>query len=379
MATNKNNKVGNQKNQKLGVKPQLNRKQSNVKIVTDDIISYEKALREPFHDDAIGARVPDMYSYPTATYHSEGVITLKTDASGNCSVTLLPHPFLSAMDMTGNSVSSSTTGLFQYGTSDFFAAAPVANLKAALTNFRTVGSGYEIRNLMPQTSCTGNLIAAKVPISGQLPGPTALAAITDVRSVAQVVLGMDPAGSGGVSPWSSDILELPEADELTMQNLMSNALCVQSRPINADAFVFRATNNDAVIQAAKNLASGLTVDNSGAPVYIDALVSEVFNGWDAVLLTFLGCPASTTIAEVRYIHHFEGTPALPSGKGTVVPSMEVAKHVNINSFWSVLDRTLSSPSINLVAKYLGHVADEYYQKNKESIFKAMSNKIGLQL
>lgn len=388
MATKKLGKIGPlmQKASSLGVNPQVNsskkKKNKNKNNQTtgaggdNDVNCYKLALANPFHDDAVGARVPDMYSYPTATYHAEGTFMVKTNASGVGSVTILPHPFLSLIDMTGSTVNT-PNGMFTYGAGDYYAAAKQSNLAGQLTNFRTVGMGIEIRNVSPPTSATGDVIIAKVPISGQLAGPTALGSLTDVQSMCKVVLGLDP-GSTTVG-WTSDILELPDSDETSIQNLIGNALQVNCKPINSDAFIMRATNNDAVVAAANNLASGVVVNNSGVPNYIDALVSELFNGWDAILITTQGAPVSQNVLEVKYIYHFEGTPALPSGAGTVVPSMEVARFVRPLALWSSLEEALNRPSIQLISKVIGEAARSFYSNNKDAVNKLVRSKLGLDI
>lgn len=49
--------------------------QGRLKDVTA-LESYHAALVSPFHPLAIGAQVPDLYSYPTSTYHAEGTVVV---------------------------------------------------------------------------------------------------------------------------------------------------------------------------------------------------------------------------------------------------------------------------------------------------------------
>lgn len=56
----------------------------------------------------------------------------------------------------------------------FYTAVPREVLSDKLSNYRTVGVGYEIRNLINQTLCTGRVIGAKVPLINTIPGPTFL-------------------------------------------------------------------------------------------------------------------------------------------------------------------------------------------------------------
>lgn len=97
-------------------KKKKNRKSNNFSILsrpnsarirnTDPLRCYAAAQLDPFCDDAMGCRVPDVFPYPTATYHSEGTIIIKSDTNGMASVLLLPHPFVSTIDMSTTSVLS---------------------------------------------------------------------------------------------------------------------------------------------------------------------------------------------------------------------------------------------------------------------------------
>jgi len=76
--------------------------------------------------------VPDLYSYPTSTYHAEGTIVVSSNASGVASLALFPHPYCTLIDMTTASVAS--TGMSQYTTNNpnFYASASLANMTGVL-------------------------------------------------------------------------------------------------------------------------------------------------------------------------------------------------------------------------------------------------------
>lgn len=73
-----------------------------------NVKSYLKALSDPFSPEAVGIRIPDPYPYPTIGYRSEGLITVTSNSSGIASVLLLPHPFLSLVNMCNTSTISTT-------------------------------------------------------------------------------------------------------------------------------------------------------------------------------------------------------------------------------------------------------------------------------
>jgi len=110
---------------------------------------WSLALRNPFDPKAQGVKIPDPYQYPTSSFKTEGTITLTSNSSGVCSVLLLPHPFLSMVNMTDGVI---TTSMSRYtptfGPRPNYAAVPRTVLEDKLSNFRVVSVGYEIRNLI---------------------------------------------------------------------------------------------------------------------------------------------------------------------------------------------------------------------------------------
>lgn len=255
--------------------------------------SYELALSLPFDKDAIGATVPDMYSYPTATYHAQGTITLSSNATGVSSVLLLPHPFLSLLDMTGASVN--TAGMQQYtNTTVAYAATTQANLAGELTNFRVVGCGYKVRNLLPPTTATGRVIVAPIPVSGLFPGPSLLSsAAGNNNNIAASAIGINTGSL--TNGFGSDILELPAAEEFTVQDIIANSIHLNCQPVTPAAFDFHSALNFIGYNAADNLIGGNAYNIVAGTVVAgnDSLASENALGWDAYMFRAEGLPVST--------------------------------------------------------------------------------------
>jgi hypothetical protein len=316
--------------------------------------SYELALSLPFDKDAIGATVPDMYSYPTATYHAQGTITLSSNATGVSSVLLLPHPFLSLLDMTGASVN--TAGMQQYtNTTVAYAATTQANLAGELTNFRVVGCGYKVRNLLPPTTATGRVIVAPIPVSGLFPGPSLLSsAAGNNNNIAASAIGINTGSL--TNGFGSDILELPAAEEFTVQDIIANSIHLNCQPVTPAAFDFHSALNFIGYNAADNLIGGNAYNIVAGTVVAgnDSLASENALGWDAYMFRAEGLPVSTSnCLEIEYIIHYEGTPKLPSGAGTLAPGSAPKPHINLLGHMSVLSRVLNRPPIKLASDIVG--------------------------
>lgn len=115
--------------------------------VSDELDRWRMALLNPFNPKVAGVRIPDPYSYPTSSFRTEGTMSISSDSGGMASVMLIPHPYLSMINMNTNS--TITTSMKRYTSSTAtYAAAPRAVLGDKLSNFRLVSVGYEIRNLI---------------------------------------------------------------------------------------------------------------------------------------------------------------------------------------------------------------------------------------
>jgi hypothetical protein len=361
--TKNNTSQANKAKQNVQTKQQQQQIRTKVNRVGSDesaLQSYELALSMPFDKSAIGATVPDMYSYPTATYHAEGTTTLSSNASGVISVLLLPHPFLSMVDMTGTSVN--TSGMQQYlNTTVAYAATTQANLAGELTNFRVVGCGYKIRNLLPPTTATGRIIVAPVPVSGLFPGPSLLAtAAGNNNNIAAAAIGVNTGSL--TNGFGSDILELPAAEEFTVQDVIANSIHLNCQPVTPAAFDFHNSLNFIGYNAADNLVGGnaYVITTGTIAAGNDAISSESAIGWDAYMLRAEGLPISVTnCLEIEYVIHYEGTPKLPSGAGTLAPGAAPKPHINLLGHMSVLSRVLNRPPIKLATDIVGRGISGY--------------------
>lgn len=152
------------------------------------------------------------------------------------SVLILPHPFLSLINMNVNT--TITTSMSRYVVSNTcYAAVPRPVLSDKLANFRLASVGLELRNLLNQTVCTGRVICAKVPCLNDIPGPNRLEAINhDNFRLSNLIIGIDTASAAAGLP--SSILTLPGSMECTMQNIITNKVTMSCMPISPEAYNF---------------------------------------------------------------------------------------------------------------------------------------------
>jgi len=364
-------------------KPLVNKARNapGFKSSSDDLARYYLALTDPFHPDALGAQVPDMFSYPTATFHAEGTIGIDTNAAGIASVLINPHPYLTAVDMTTTSVGS--TSMTRYSTNSTYAATPIASMKATLSNFRVVGLGIEIRNLLPPTTATGRVIVATVPVSGIAPGPNSLLNTgPNNNTLLNIITGETSAVTSVTTGITSAILALPGALEYTVQDLITNKLSVQCRPCTPQAFEFRNALNETALTASRTMGQNETYITSTGVIdttATDTIGTSDSRGFDAILLRFEGLPVSTTGSmEVKYILHYEGTPFVGSVPGMVAtaPRKAVVHPVGLNE---ILGKVFTARNIQIGSGIVGAGMGGYSKGGPMGALTSMAAKLGLQL
>jgi hypothetical protein len=267
-----------------------------------------------------------------------------------------------------------------YGANAFaYAAVTLANLSAVLSNYRLVGGGFEIRNLLAPTATIGRLIVAKAPATGPSPGPTLLQGLAGLAiDIAPLINGIGLISS--TIGYSSDLIELPEAVEYTVQDVITNALCINLKPVSPNAFAFHNSASSSAYSASASMTAGTAYGTGTDTIspYPDSLSSMMTEGWDTVCLVANGLPANTTACfEIKYIYHFEGTPSLVTGAGTMVPASEPQTSIDPVGHMNILSKVLSSESIRLVSKLASAASAAYFTPGAR-IATAMA-KLGLSL
>lgn len=275
---------------------------------SDEVAAYYAGLHDPFSRVARGVRYLDPVSYPTTTAVSEGVFNVVTDNTGRAAFALFSDPFLSLIAVAG-SASSSSAGAWPMNTTCWYTAT-TGQLAGVFSTFRVVASGIQIRNLQQPVSTQGRLYAAKSSGTGWIPGPVFLGETASQQALMNIVLSM--------SDVDTRILTLPESMETTMQDLIQNCLPINSRPTSAICTQFK--NPTPFNVWADQRVVGETIINPNNSTLHQTEVSSAHTyGRDVILLNFTGCPANTTVAEIKYVYHYEGTPAMTGSAGVITP------------------------------------------------------------
>jgi len=280
---------------------------------------FSKSLKQPFAPSTMGCRVPDLFSFPTATYHLHGTTVLAT-ASGASSgaVMFLPNPFFSMVDIgtiNGGTAALTTSMLpFSSNTSAYSATTTLNNV---LTDFRVVSWGIKISNLQPEQTATGRIMIYTVPCADEVPTYDTLANIGMTSGYMLSVCGGDVSTLA-----SASVLNFPSAFELATQDLLHGDLEIAGSYVSPRYFDFK-NSNASYTSGANKFVDAVTVSSSGG------IVSAGGSGFKdptrmvggcGIGIYFEGVPASTKAFQVEYIYHIEGSPLLTTTASSPVAS-----------------------------------------------------------
>jgi len=322
----------------LVVASKSNNKKPNQRRTTNsatDSLNYKMALMDPFNSRALGARLPDEFALPTATYHMHSRFALNAVGTGtSCSFLFSGQPFQTFMCGGGSSAEFSTAALPKYtaNPSLFYAATETA-IRSQFTSYRVVSSGLRIRGLQPLMTATGRVVVARVPLNTQLPGPTLLenTSFTTSSLLLQNLIGIGLDADSGEIPLN--ILQLPEATEYTLGQLATNELCINNRICSSDAYRMHSTLDATTVSS--SVAFGVTSNGSSAATtyaQTESLDTIMSAGQTAILVRCEGVSAGIDAAarlpilDVEFMIHVEGVPTITNGSNAVfVPATLQAK------------------------------------------------------
>jgi len=250
-----------------------------------DANKYLAALTAPFSRDALGAQVPDQYSFPTTTQFVKCNYTISADSNGCCDFTLMPSLYanlLFGVDSTGSSgsnqsncggVNVSDFNLVDVYSPDWFVAgvAQPAFVQNYYEQYRIVGWGARVMPLLAPLNQSGRLLFSSTPSGANsfpalslgrvgaldnvdsLPAP--LISYKDVLAWNQLP-GTDIQGSGVLNILTTEIINVPSSIEFSYSKLsLEGGMEWVSKPTNAKVLEWRTATNDTVVANSSNFGS----------------------------------------------------------------------------------------------------------------------------
>lgn len=334
---------------------------------------FSSGLKNPFSAEAQGMRVPDLFSFPTATYHLHGTVVLGgVNSLTGGSVMFLPNPLLSCVDTKMIASASTyvatdgcinTTSMGKYANNlPYFGAAigtsTTNNLSSTLSTYRVVSWGIKISNLLPELSATGRLIVAIAPVGDEIPGLNNLAnrTLSNKHGVACIT------GMSADTHNSSNILNLPSGFELTFGDLTHGDLEIAGTYVSPSYFNFRNSTDTTGYSATYDVGDDLLVNSVGVIGSTSNKDPLRMSGGCAILLYWEGVPSTAPCLQVEYIYHLEGNPNL-----TTTPAAPIAS--------SSLSSLVGNTSIveSALATVAGTKAFQWISKGADFLNKASKN------
>lgn len=332
-----------------------------------DSSGFTAACEDPFRPDALGARIPDEYAYPTTTFHHRSSITVTSDSIGNLGLVLLPCPYWSMLHCIG---SFSWTSGSNYANNNW-SSIPPASLTAECENFRLVSWGIRLRNLQAPGTATGMIEIAQVPCLNTIPSYTALfnAAITPAYGFPLIAGGY--YGTGLPS-----LLGYPESDEVAVQELMSNDVLVVGKVTSPEWMVFKNPDTTASVNGTQTINEGGVITTStGVVAAAGSRGGTDCVGRTCIMINGRGFPNITKAFDIEIIYHYEGTPitAATNYINTAAPPISV---VNPRLTEVVVAKLSRSPVMRVIPPFIAHAKGVMSDAAKGG-FDAINARLGL--
>jgi hypothetical protein len=336
---------------KIAKTPRRNGSSSSIpRGLTSSAAVYAVALTKPFSDASYGARVPDMYSAPTATHHIRRLVTVKADSDGNFSALVMPSIYQHMIIPTGTTASNNGTDFTAWNGAGIVksyglvASGPAANF-AKLSNHRIVAYGVRIRNINSMTDVKGRFSVAKIAIKDDMIVPSRAAVGTLIpqayftRKEWYLAAGiptqgtLDDFSTSGFTIDPDTLQTLPQSVTVSNLELAQKGLEIVPKITTPYAFSFRNTaDSKAGNDPSPGIATGAI--NVGDDDYIK------FGGFESILLAGSGLTPSAACYTIELIYHVEGTPTITDdtiGSLGLTADTPVLSVVNMAAFNKAID------------------------------------------
>lgn len=335
-----------------------NQKDSPTVVTVKD--QYAKALMYPFSTQALGARVPDQYFSPTATFALREYLSLTSDASGNLDVIAMPNPLVPAWSTRSNisnGVTMSTPNGSTYPNGGIINSSVA--LAGKLKNYRIVSWGARIRNVSSMTNVSGVVTTALVPTHFRLRSP-------QNNPIGGQVAGGSGSGGFHIQNWLSsagipntgigasatvdlsNLLDLPYHARYPSLQLAEQGIEVRPKLVDPSGFLFR-NSTDSLWGSDMQATTSAVYVQPGDASYTMA------DGWTNIVIGGSGFPASTNVMDIELIYHLEGSPNVDAGT-IFIADTPVAKMDPLGAMLAVAGLNRAQPFVKIAAEAMKALA-----------------------
>lgn len=301
-----------------------------------DLARYEAALMNPFSELALGARVPDAYSFPTEVRHAKLLYTLQPNASGQLDCAAFPHPLFSVLCGVGTLVggvdtATNVTGVRTTG------VVSLNTLAAAFNNYRLVGGAVRFKWSNTYSNASGRIFVACQPSPANVP------LYTDAGTTkSQLYEYCDLPYDSTITGMPTSILTYPYSMEIPSSELIGNGIEI---PFRISSAAFSEWRETAVAAKGPSL-----VTRSATNTIQDSLGENLLacDGFSSILLVGTNLPIGAPCIDVEIIYHMEGTPQVNSGQ--VLAGASASPVVNVTGMFAALAKQNAMPFVRTIAK-----------------------------
>jgi hypothetical protein len=331
-----------------------------------DLAKYYLALTDPFHPGAVGAKVPDQYSCPTAVQTVRASFTITVNSSGNAGVCVFPNPVTSVACFNGacSDFSTITWGDNTTTTQARWGVDPTT-FAAKLDNYRIVGYGIRVTGLSSMTNASGKFILGAYPVTSawitkDFPvGGTTMTTNANLTQFRAWNAWGIPTNGSTLSPGL--FVNLPGSKVISAIEASEKVFGVTPRLSSPDAMNFRDSGDN---YAGTDLYPGATT--GGDSDYLE------MRGFEACYVYYTGGVASTSTMDLEIVYHLEGKPNLNTGTTQAVvgilPSASAAQSpVKPAGMLKVLETAARQPVVKEVIEMAANFIHPMFGKLAGSV------------
>lgn len=290
---------------------------------------YRTALLNPFSTAALGVRVPDQFSAPTATLSLREFVSFGNNTSGTADAIFMPNVYNPAFS-SRSSINSGGNVFTPDGASYTGVINAPNSLWSKITNYRIASWGLRIRNTTPVTACQGILTVAlvspharmRVPSNGNIGGQGASGGGAVNFSVTNWLLsmGIPTVGSGTSGRVDvTSLLDFPCHARYQALQLAEKTVEVHPKLTDPNGLVFR-DSDDGYWGSDMQTTTSVSYVNPGDASYL------MLDGWTSVVVGFSGgsSVANTQTFDVELVYHLEGSPNVSSSTVFIADTPQVS-------------------------------------------------------
>jgi hypothetical protein len=366
----KPNNNNNKKKRIRNATVQLSKRNQNVYIAETDSACYRRTLMNPFHPECEGVRVPSWNIVPSKTFRVHGSLSAISSATGTWGALLLPSATCAVISQTGT-----FTGNLQQFTNSPNASFAVSEgtARAFGSDFRTVCTGWRIRNMQPFSTITGKIWVAPVALNKLYVGGQYLNTGTLItgNTLFQLFAGMaDP----------TQVINMREARSFTFDELINNDITMVCKPCDPLGLQWRDMNAITALNAVDDIETDFIPVNVATGTVNIAQTNSVdtnnCGGFLGYVIWCTGCPNSSVIFDAEYVMHIEVagvSPTVTGASNTLIPATRaIPTPKGTSTAETILSSLVNHPTVQLLgAKALDSMTQMAYRAGRQFLSNLM--------